>query len=466
MGLLSFGGSKSKSSSKSASNTFVDPSQQPYLNYGRQQTKGMYDQGPMPVEGVAGINPNLQTSVNDQFAGGNQIANAGGNMMTQGGNMMSQGFGGAMNYANQAMNAGPTQGAGFAIGTGNQYAGGAQGFGAAQGGGANFGMANAMGNSASTAGPASMGAASMGSASMNAATNAGFNQGNLSNYINNDVLQGQINAATRDIGRNLNENQLTASASNAAASGNSGSSRRAVMDAIAARGAADRSADVASSMRGNAYNQALGIESNRAAQNAGFQQGANQANANFQQGANQANAGFQQDSMRANAGFQQNANQFNAGAQNQLRSQGFQMGGNQLQSNLNRQQGADQFNATQYNNARQYGTGMGANAFNANTANNQFGADMSFRGGQAGMGMSQTGANMVGSGLDRAQGSGQYMRDYDQQMENYQYRQGMAPYNSLQFYNQQIGDPNNLSSATSSSKGSSKSASFGFGPAG
>ena len=136
------------------------------------------------------------------------------------------------------------------------------------------------------------------------------------------------------------------------------------------------------------------------------------------------------------------------------------MGGDQLQANLNRQQGADQFNATQYNNARQYGTGMGANAFNANTANNQFGANMAFRGGQAGMDMSRTGAGMMGSGLDRAQGSGQYMRDYDQQMENYQFRQGMAPYNALAYYNQQIGDPNNLSSSTTTSTG--KSSGFNF----
>lgn len=365
--IFGFGKKKSSSSSSSQAQTFVDPSQQPYLDFGRGQARQLYDQGPMPVEGVAGINPNLATSLNNQFTAGNQIANAGGNMMAQGGNMMGQGFGGAMNYANQAMGAGPAQGAGFAIGTGNQYASGTAG---------------------------------MGAASMNAAVNQGFDQSNLSNYINNDVLQGQINAATRDINRNLEENQLTGNASAAAGAGASGSSRRSVMDAIAMRGAADRSADVASQMRGQAYGQALGIEAGRASQNA-----------NFQQGANQANAGFQQQS--------------------------------------------DMFNTRSFNDARRFGTGMGANAFNANTAANQFGANMAFRGGQAGMDMSRTGAGMMGSGLDRAQGSGQYMRDYDQQMENYQYRQGMAPYNSLQFYNQQIGDPNNLSSSTTTSKGKS-----------
>lgn len=371
--IFGFGKKKSSSSSSSQAQTFVDPSQQPYLDFGRGQARQLYNQGPMPVEGVAGINPNLATSLGDQFTAGNQIANAGGNMMTQGGGMMSQGFGGAMNYANQAMNAGPAQGAGFAIGTGNQYASGAAG---------------------------------MGAASMNAAVNQGFDQSNLSNYINNDILQGQIDAASRDVVRNLNENQLTGNAAIAAGSGNSGSSRRAVMDAIATRGAADRIGDISTAIRAPAYMQGVGIEAGRAAQNAGFAQDANKTN-----------AGFRQQS--------------------------------------------DMFNTRSINDARRFGAGMGANAFNANTAANQFGANMAFRGGQAGTDMSRTGAGMMGSGLDRAQGSGQYMRDYDQQMQNYQFRQGMAPYNALAFYNQQIGDPNNLSSSTTTSKG--KSSGFNLG---
>jgi hypothetical protein len=58
------------------------------------------------------------------------------------------------------------------------------------------------------------------------------------------------------------------------------------------------------------------------------------------------------------------------------------------------------------------------------------------------------------------------MRDYDQQMQNYNYRQGMAPYDSLNYYNDIIGTPNNLSRATSSSRGKSGSVSFGFGGGG
>lgn len=432
MPLFSFGGSKSKSSSNSSSNTFVDPTQQPYRRDLMRQAQDLNNNGGMPVEGVAGINNNLRNTLSDQYAGGNTIANAGGAMARYGNQLAGSGYGGAMDYANRSMGSGPTQGAGFAFGAGNQYASGAQGFDAAQGGGANFGMANGMGNSASTAGPASM----------NAANNAGFNQGNLSNYINNDVLQGQIDASTRDITRNLQQNTLPSIQGQAAGSGNSGSSRVGNMMGTAMGMANESIGDISANMRGNAYNQALGIEAGRASQNAGFQQGANQANANFMQ----------------------NANQFNAGQQNQLRSQGFTMGGSQLQNNLSRQQQADQYNAGQFNQARQFGTGVGQGAFNANIANNQFGADMAFRGGAAGVGMQRTGADMIGSGLDRAQASGQYGRDYEQQLLNERYRQGMAPYNSLNFYNDIVGAPNNLSSATSRSKGSGKSANFGFGP--
>ena len=362
--IFSFGGSKNKSSSKSASNTFVDPSQQPYLSDIRGQAQQLNNQG-MPVEGVAGINPNLAGALQNQYVGGNMQATGGAGMMGFGSNMMSGGFGGAMNFANQAMGQGPVAGSNFAMNAGNRFASGTAG---------------------------------MDAASMNAATNAGFNQDNLSNYINNDVLQGQINAATRDISRNLNENQLTGIAANAAGSGNSGSSRRAVMDAIATRGANDRSVDVSSTMRGNALNQALGIEANRANQNAAFQQQANQAN----------------------AGFQQGANQYNTGA---------------------------------YNQARQFGSSLGQNAFNTNQQGQQFGANLAFRGGQAGAGAMSTGANMYNTGVGQQLASGQYGRDFDQQLLNQQYRQGMAPYNSLNIYNQIVGAPNNLSSATSSSKG-------------
>jgi len=426
MGLFSFGKSKSSSNSASNASTYVDPSQQPYLNDLRNKAQQLESQG-LPVEGVAGINSNLGNALQNQYRGGNMQGVAGAALMNQG-SRLAGGSDQAMGFAMNTMAQNPNQGSNFAFGAGNRYAQGAGQAGVAQGGGANFGMANAMGNTASTAG----------AANMNSAVNQGFNQNNLSNYLNNDVLQGQINASTRDITRNLNENQLTGNASSAAATGNSGSSRRAVMDAIATRGANDRSADVAANMRGNAYSQALGIESGRASQNAQFQQGANQAN----------------------AGFQQNANQFNAGQQNQLRSQGFSMGGSQLESNLSRQQQGNQFNAGQFNQARQFGTGAGQNAFNTNQQGQQYGASLAASLGRQGVSNMQTGAGMFNTGVGQQLGAGQYGRDYEQQLYNQRFRQGMAPFNSLNFYNQIVGGPNNLSNSSSTSSGKSSSMQF------
>ena len=104
------------------------------------------------------------------------------------------------------------------------------------------------------------------------AQNSGFDMNNLRNYMNNDVISGQVDAASRDVTRNLYENQLTGNAAAAAGTGNLGSSRRGVMDAIAMRGAGDRIADISSGIRSSAYSNALDIEANRASQNANLSQ--------------------------------------------------------------------------------------------------------------------------------------------------------------------------------------------------
>lgn len=189
----------------------------------------------------------------------------------------------------------------------------------------------------------------------------------------NPFLEGQIDAASRDVVRNLGENQLTGNASMAAATGNSGSSRRAVMDAIAQRGAADRVADIGSTMRGAAYDRGLGIAA---------QQGL--ANQQTMFGTNQLNAGLM---------------------------------------------------------------GQGANlAFNVGQA------------GQAGLGQAyQTGVNNAGLATD----TGNYLRQYQQQLLDTAYSNQMNPYNSLQMYKSIIGDPTVLSSANSMGLDSSTSSSFG-----
>lgn len=105
----------------------------------------------------------------------------------------------------------------------------------------------------------------------------------------NPYLDGQIDAASRDVVRNLGENQLTGNAAMAAGTGNSGSSRRAVMDAIAMRGAGDRVADISSNMRGQAYNTGLGISAQQGLANQNAQLGTNSLNAGLMgQGANLA----------------------------------------------------------------------------------------------------------------------------------------------------------------------------------
>jgi hypothetical protein len=189
----------------------------------------------------------------------------------------------------------------------------------------------------------------------------------------NPYLDGQIDAASRDVMRNLGENQLTGNAAMAAGTGNSGSSRRAVMDAIAMRGAGDRVADISSNLRGQAYNTGLGIAA---------QQGL--ANQNAQLGTNTLNAGLM---------------------------------------------------------------GQGANlAFNIGQA------------GQTGMNQAyNTGVNNA----QLAQDTGNYLRQYQQQLLDTQYSNQMNPYNSLQMYKSLIGDPTVLSSSNSIGLDNSTSNSFG-----
>lgn len=115
----------------------------------------------------------------------------------------------------------------------------------------------------------------------------GLNMNTLGASVNNPYLDGQIDAASRDVVRNLNENELTGNAAMAVGTGNSGSSRRAVMDAVAQRGAADRVADISSNMRGNAYSQGLGLANQTALANQNAMLGTNALNAGLMgQGAN------------------------------------------------------------------------------------------------------------------------------------------------------------------------------------
>ena len=305
---MAFGFSSSRSSSKQSAKTFVDPNQQPYLDEVRGGASDLYQSG-MPIQQLAGLNQNIQTGIGNQAALGGQQFNAGLSVMNQGQNLMG-GSDSALGFANNALASNQT-----AYGIGSGVTGGL----------------SAAGNTAMA----------------DAAVNRGFDQNNLSRYINNDLLNSQIDAATRDVGRVLNEQTLTGIGSAAAGTGNSGSSRAGMMEGIAVRGAQDRAGDIVAGLRGQAYDRALSVEAQRAAQN---------------------------------AGFGQQANMFNAGQTNQMFAGGMNLGMNAFNQNLRNQQFGANLAAT-----------MGARGVNnistggniaASGFGNQFGAGDYMRGYQ------------------------------------------------------------------------------------
>jgi hypothetical protein len=105
--------------------------------------------------------------------------------------------------------------------------------------------------------------------------NMGPDMGRVASIANDPFLSSQISAALRDPMRALTEQQLPGARLAAAASGNVDSTRRGVGEAILQRGFEDRAADVGAAMRGGAFQNALGLEAQRAGQNAslgaGFQ---------------------------------------------------------------------------------------------------------------------------------------------------------------------------------------------------
>jgi hypothetical protein len=78
-------------------------------------------------------------------------------------------------------------------------------------------------------------------------------------YANNPYVNGLIDANSRDIVRNLNENQLPSLNLAAAGTGNTNSTRTGVSQAIAERGAADRLADVSNNIRSSFFNNGLNM---------------------------------------------------------------------------------------------------------------------------------------------------------------------------------------------------------------
>jgi hypothetical protein len=97
---------------------------------------------------------------------------------------------------------------------------------------------------------------------------------NAGAYSNNPNIDGAIDAASRDVTRNLTEVQLPGINRAAAGSGNTNSSRTGVAEGIAMRGAGDRIGDIASTIRADAYNNGLNLsEQGRQANMQGMLQG-------------------------------------------------------------------------------------------------------------------------------------------------------------------------------------------------
>lgn len=83
--------------------------------------------------------------------------------------------------------------------------------------------------------------------------NGALNMGNA--FANSDVANGLVDAASRDVTRNLNEEQLPALNLRAIGSGNMNSSRTGAKEGILTRGAQDRIADTSAGIRGALFDR-------------------------------------------------------------------------------------------------------------------------------------------------------------------------------------------------------------------
>lgn len=78
-------------------------------------------------------------------------------------------------------------------------------------------------------------------------------------YANNPAIDGMIDAASRDVNRNLYEGAIPDINRAGTASGNVNSSRAGVAEGIARRGAADQIGDISAGIRGDAFNRGLAL---------------------------------------------------------------------------------------------------------------------------------------------------------------------------------------------------------------
>lgn len=158
--------------------------------------------------------------------------------------------------------------------------------------------------------------------------------GDITSYTNllldPSLINSQVDAYSRDIARNLGENVITGIRSADVATGNLGSSRGGIQEAIARRGAEDRIADFRGGLVSNAMNQAQNqLQSNVGNTMSGYRDLSNFGNATQQGAQNLLNLSQDQLIQLYNVGKAQ---------------QGIE------QSNLNNQIGARDFGLTNQQN--------------------------------------------------------------------------------------------------------------------
>jgi hypothetical protein len=85
------------------------------------------------------------------------------------------------------------------------------------------------------------------------------NINNAGQYANNPYLNGAIDAASRDVTRNLTEDVLPGINRQASGAGNTNSTRTGIAEGVALRGAQDRIGDISSTIRADAYNSGLNL---------------------------------------------------------------------------------------------------------------------------------------------------------------------------------------------------------------
>lgn len=94
-------------------------------------------------------------------------------------------------------------------------------------------------------------------------------------FANDPVVQAQIDAAASDVTRNFSETTMPGLNAAASAGGNMNSARAGAAEAVARRGAEDRIAATAATIRGNAFNQGVGASLTGNEQNNSLALGAN-----------------------------------------------------------------------------------------------------------------------------------------------------------------------------------------------